>query len=202
MQHADAEAKHSKGAAQNSLLSAVALCDHAGEVIYVGQTRGTIAIVDANSLRFLDVIKARPPILFPQISLSPTFCTGSPLMAASCLPKQRQKCSLVFNILHAESYWHCPYYPACHSLPLPSHYESCPHAAGMHPRQAWAPHEIFVRLAHFGLTYPALAVNALLVALCHNLQRPCLSSVYPALLVISRRWPPARNTRIGARQFA
>ena len=58
---ADAEAKQSKGAAQNSLLSAVALCDHAGEVIYIGQTRGTIAIVDANSLRFLDVIKVGPP---------------------------------------------------------------------------------------------------------------------------------------------
>lgn len=70
LQHADAEAKQSKGAAQNSLLSAVALCDHAGEVIYVGQTRGTIAIVDANSLRFLDVIKARPPepFLTPQSS--------------------------------------------------------------------------------------------------------------------------------------
>ncbi|KAK9820894.1 hypothetical protein WJX74_003022 [Apatococcus lobatus] len=53
----DAEAKQTKGAAQNSLLSAIALCDHAGDVIYVGQTRGTIAIVDANSLRFLDVIK-------------------------------------------------------------------------------------------------------------------------------------------------
>ncbi|KAK9848563.1 hypothetical protein WJX84_010201 [Apatococcus fuscideae] len=53
----DGEAKPSKGVAQNSLLSAVALCDHAGEVIYVGQTRGTIAVVDASSLRFLDVIK-------------------------------------------------------------------------------------------------------------------------------------------------
>lgn len=69
---ADAEAKQSKGAAQNSLLSAVALCDHAGEVIYVGQTRGTIAIVDANSLRFLDVIKVGPPALPPFPSPSHT----------------------------------------------------------------------------------------------------------------------------------
>ena len=46
--------------AQTSLLSAVALWDHAGDVIYVGQTRGTIAVVDATSLRFLDVIKVAP----------------------------------------------------------------------------------------------------------------------------------------------
>ena len=60
MVRADGDAKQSKNMAQNSLLSAVALCDHAGEVIYVGQTRGTIAVVDATSLRFLDVIKVSP----------------------------------------------------------------------------------------------------------------------------------------------
>eukprot|EP00798_Chlamydomonas_sp_ICE-L_P031591 gene31591-6785_t len=37
--------------------SAVAIFSHAAEVIYVGQPRGTIAVLDASSMRFLDVIK-------------------------------------------------------------------------------------------------------------------------------------------------
>ena len=47
---ADAEAKQSKGTAQNSLLSAVALCDHAGEVIYVGQNTGNHCLLLTQTL--------------------------------------------------------------------------------------------------------------------------------------------------------
>lgn len=49
--------KSTKPAANNSMVTAVALFDKTGDLIFVGQSKGTITVVDANSLRFVDMIK-------------------------------------------------------------------------------------------------------------------------------------------------
>lgn len=54
---AEGEGKSSKPVANNSMVTAVALFDKAGELIYVGQSKGTITVLDSVSLKFLDVVK-------------------------------------------------------------------------------------------------------------------------------------------------
>lgn len=39
------------------MVNAVALFDKTGEVIYMGQSKGTITVLDAASLKFLDFVK-------------------------------------------------------------------------------------------------------------------------------------------------
>ena len=54
---AEGEGKNSKPAANNSMVTAVALFDKAGDLIYVGQSKGNITVLDAVSLKFLDIVK-------------------------------------------------------------------------------------------------------------------------------------------------
>ena len=42
------------------MVTASALFDKTGDLIFVGQAKGTITVVDANSLRFVDMIKVLP----------------------------------------------------------------------------------------------------------------------------------------------
>lgn len=39
------------------MVTAVALFDKTGDLIFVGQSKGSITVVDASSLRFVDMIK-------------------------------------------------------------------------------------------------------------------------------------------------
>lgn len=57
---AEGEGKGSKPAANNSLVNAVALYDKSGSLIYMGQSKGTITVLDATSLKFLDFVKVCP----------------------------------------------------------------------------------------------------------------------------------------------
>lgn len=57
---AEGEGKSSKPAASNSMVTACALFDKTGDLIFVGQSKGTITVVDANSFRFIDMIKVCP----------------------------------------------------------------------------------------------------------------------------------------------
>ena len=54
---AEGEGKNSKPAANHSMMTAIALYDKAGDLIYMGQSKGTITVLDAVSLKFLDVVK-------------------------------------------------------------------------------------------------------------------------------------------------
>lgn len=54
---AEGEGKGSKPAANNSMVNAVALFDKSGSLIYMGQSKGTITVLDATSLKFLDFVK-------------------------------------------------------------------------------------------------------------------------------------------------
>ena len=54
---AEGEGKGSKPAANNSMVNAVALYDKSGTLIYMGQSKGTITVLDAASLKFLDFVK-------------------------------------------------------------------------------------------------------------------------------------------------
>ncbi|DBA90420.1 TPA: hypothetical protein ACH3X1_003693 [Trebouxia sp. C0004] len=53
----EGEGKNSKPAGNHSMMTAVALYDKAGDLIYMGQSKGTIAVLDSVSLKFLDVVK-------------------------------------------------------------------------------------------------------------------------------------------------
>lgn len=55
--NAEGEGKGSKPAANNSMVNAVALFDKTGSLIYMGQSKGTITVLDAASLKFLDFVK-------------------------------------------------------------------------------------------------------------------------------------------------
>ena len=57
MANAEGEGKGSKPAANNSMVNAVALFDKGGSLIYMGQSKGTITVLDAASLKFLDFVK-------------------------------------------------------------------------------------------------------------------------------------------------
>lgn len=57
MSNAEGEGKGSKPAANNSMVNAVALLDKGGSLIYMGQSKGTITVLDAGSLKFLDFVK-------------------------------------------------------------------------------------------------------------------------------------------------
>ena len=57
MSNAEGEGKGSKPAANNSMVNAVALFDKGGSLIYMGQSKGTITVLDAASLKFLDFVK-------------------------------------------------------------------------------------------------------------------------------------------------
>ena len=54
---AEGEGKNSKPAANHSMMTAIALYDKAGDLIYMGQSKGTITVLDSVSLKFLDVVK-------------------------------------------------------------------------------------------------------------------------------------------------
>lgn len=54
---AEGEGKYSKPAANHSMMTAIALYDKAGDLIYMGQSKGTITVLDSVSLKFLDVVK-------------------------------------------------------------------------------------------------------------------------------------------------
>ena len=58
--YTEGEAKSSKPAGNNSMVTACALFDKTGDLVFVGQSKGTITVVDANSLRFVDMIKVLP----------------------------------------------------------------------------------------------------------------------------------------------
>lgn len=59
MSNAEGEGKGSKPAANNSMVNAVALFDKGGSLIYMGQSKGTITVLDTASLKFLDFVKVR-----------------------------------------------------------------------------------------------------------------------------------------------
>ena len=54
---AEGEGKNSKPAANHSMMTAIALYDKAGDLIYMGQSKGTIIVLDSVSLKFLDIVK-------------------------------------------------------------------------------------------------------------------------------------------------
>ena len=54
---AEGEGKGSKPAANNSMVNAIALFNKGGELIYMGQSKGTITVLDAATLKFLDFVK-------------------------------------------------------------------------------------------------------------------------------------------------
>lgn len=54
---AEGEGKGTKPAVNNSMVNAVALFDKIGALIYMGQSKGTITVLDAVSLKFLDFVK-------------------------------------------------------------------------------------------------------------------------------------------------
>ena len=60
---AEGEGKHSKPVANHSMTTAVALFDKTGDLIYMGQSKGSITVLDSASLKFLDILKVgtRPP---------------------------------------------------------------------------------------------------------------------------------------------
>ncbi|DBA66106.1 hypothetical protein WJX79_007507 [Trebouxia sp. C0005] len=53
----EGEGKNSKPAANHSMMTAIALYDKAGDLIYMGQSKGTVTVLDSVSLKFLDVVK-------------------------------------------------------------------------------------------------------------------------------------------------
>lgn len=53
----EGEGKGTKPAVNNSMVNAVALFDKIGALIYMGQSKGTITVLDAVSLKFLDFVK-------------------------------------------------------------------------------------------------------------------------------------------------
>ena len=57
MSNAEGEGKGSKPAANNSMVNAVAVFDKGGSLIYMGQSKGTITVLDAASFKFLDLVK-------------------------------------------------------------------------------------------------------------------------------------------------
>ena len=60
---AEGEGKNSKPVANHSMTTAIALFDKAGDLIYMGQSKGSITVLDSASLKFLDIVKVctRPP---------------------------------------------------------------------------------------------------------------------------------------------
>ena len=60
---AEGEGKHSKPVANHSMTTAVALFDKTGDLIYMGQSKGSITVLDSASLKFLDIVKVgtQPP---------------------------------------------------------------------------------------------------------------------------------------------
>ena len=41
------------------MMTAIALYDKAGDLIYMGQSKGTVTVLDSVSLKFLDVVKVQ-----------------------------------------------------------------------------------------------------------------------------------------------
>ena len=66
--NAEGEGKNSKPAPNTSMVTAVALFDKAGDLIYIGQSKGTITVLDANSLKFLDIVKVSNCVRSLQLS--------------------------------------------------------------------------------------------------------------------------------------
>lgn len=68
---AEGDGKSSKPGGSSSLVTASAVFDKAGSLIFMGQSKGTITVVDANSLRFVDMIKVCPRafVLLPAIHM-------------------------------------------------------------------------------------------------------------------------------------
>ena len=58
---ADTEVRKGSRSALSGQLTASAVFSRDGRCIYLGQTRGLLSVLDANSLQFLDVVKVRGP---------------------------------------------------------------------------------------------------------------------------------------------
>lgn len=74
--NAEGEGKGSKPAANNSMVNAIALFDKEGDLIYMGQSKGTITVLDAVTLKFLDFVKVLALSSIPPCTVTPKSCNA------------------------------------------------------------------------------------------------------------------------------
>lgn len=85
--NAEGDGKGSKPAANNSMVNAVALFDKSGTLIYMGQSKGTITVLDTASLKFLDFVKVCSPPCSPAWRAMPNAARDAAVLVTFCCAK-------------------------------------------------------------------------------------------------------------------
>lgn len=79
------------------MTTAVALFDKTGDLIYMGQSKGSITVLDSASLKFLDILK---------VCIRPPCAIQAPIESASlCLILVRIHTGIGVSLKHVAQHW-------------------------------------------------------------------------------------------------